>query len=174
MRKGDKVSIRRIVPADFEQVSAHHYTLSATEPLTDIERIKEVYTETGFWTDHSGTIAVIENKESRLVGTIIFYKPGWRIDGFELGYITHAEGDRGKGFMTEAVSLLTAQLFEERKDLNRLQIETHTGNPASWRIAEKCGYRRDGELRESDRVNGKLENKLIYSMLRSDYEKAGI
>ncbi len=171
MRKGEKVSIRRIEPADFEQVSAHHYTLSATEPLTDIERIKIVYAETGFWIDHSGAVAIIENSESRLVGTIHFYKPEWHIDGFELGYITHSESDRGKGFMTEAVSLLTAQLFEERKDLNRLQIETHTGNPASWRIAEKCGYRREGELRESDRVNGKLENKLIYSMLRSDYER---
>lgn len=145
MRKGEKVSIRRIEPADFKQVSENHYTLSITDPLTDSERIKEVYAETGFWTDNSGAVAIIENIESRLVGTIHFYKPEWRIDGFELGYIIHAESDRGKGFMTEAVSLLTAHLFEERKNLNRLQIETHTGNPASWRIAEKCGYHKDGE-----------------------------
>ena len=122
MRKAEKVSIRRIEPADFEQVTAHHYTLSATEPLTDSERIKKVYAETGFWTDCSGAVAIIENIESRLVGTIHFYKPEWHIDGFELGYITHVERDRGKGFMTEKIT--KEQIFNYSKTIIRYNLAT--------------------------------------------------
>ena len=170
MRSGKLVSIRKIEPADFEHVSKHHYTLSITEPLIDVERIRELYAKTEFWTEQSGAVALIENESSRLVGSIQFYQSDWGIDGLELGYIIHSESDRRKGYMTEGVTLLTHYLFEERDNLNRLQIMTNPSNIASWQIAEKCGYHKEGELRESDWNNDSVSNRLIYSMLRSEFE----
>jgi len=53
---------------------------------------------------------------------------------------------RGRGIATEALELVTAWAFQ-RNDVVRVQLVTHVDNTASQRVAERCGFLREGILR---------------------------
>ena len=63
----------------------------------------------------------------------------------ELGYVV-APAARGRGIATEALRQLTQWAFSERGML-RLQLLISVENCASRRVAEHCGYVREGVLR---------------------------
>lgn len=63
----------------------------------------------------------------------------------EIGYFI-ARDLWGRGLAVRAVGLLEA-LIRENLDLHRLEITVLKGNRASCRVAEKCGYRKEGTQR---------------------------
>jgi RimJ/RimL family protein N-acetyltransferase len=63
----------------------------------------------------------------------------------ELGYVV-LPWARGRGVATEALRLLTAWAFSELGAL-RLELLISVDNDASKRVAERCGYLREGVLR---------------------------
>jgi RimJ/RimL family protein N-acetyltransferase len=151
LARGEKVSLRRIERGDLEGAAGFQYTLSILEPLTHLVRLTEVFDATGFWTADAG--AVVIEAEGRMVGTMQFYRSGAGIHGYELGYILHAEADRGRGYASEAVRLFSEFLFAERPACHRLQLVIETWNAASARLAEACGYEREGVLRKAGYSN---------------------
>jgi RimJ/RimL family protein N-acetyltransferase len=63
----------------------------------------------------------------------------------ELGYLV-TPGMRGRGIASEALSLLTDWAFAELEAL-RLELLISADNEASKRVAQRCGYLREGVLR---------------------------
>ena len=51
---GSLVRLRPIAETDLERVAEFLFTLSITEPLTDIVRLREVFESTGFWLETTG------------------------------------------------------------------------------------------------------------------------
>ena len=110
----------------------------------------------------------IELRESKLViGSIGFvgYSPVHH--AAEVGYSFSREY-WNRGFATQALSAVIRSAFDRIGGLNRLEAQHDIRNPASGRVMEKCGMRREGILR------GRLLNKsefidvALYSILRSD------
>src|SRR3954467_4312327 len=83
----------------------------------------------------------------------------------ELGYILAPEA-RGRGAATEALHQLTAWAFG--KGLARLELRIDAGNERSVRVAERCGYSREGLLRSVHFKAGRRADLLIYSRLPGD------
>ena len=54
-------------------------------------------------------------------------------------------------------------------DLNRVQAEADTRNPASYRVMEKLGFVREGLLREDCIVDGEISDTYVYGPLRRDW-----
>jgi RimJ/RimL family protein N-acetyltransferase len=146
---GSRVRLRNIGVRDLEPASAHKFTLSITEPLTNLKRLRVIYDRNGFWTEDSGAVAIEAAEDKRLLGTMQFYRSGACIHGYEIGYILHDENDRGKGYASEAVRLFSDYLFEQRPGCHRLQLIIETWNAASARLAEACGYASEGTLRKA-------------------------
>jgi RimJ/RimL family protein N-acetyltransferase len=152
LAEGQKVRLRTIGVRDLKTATAHKYTLSITEPLTDPARAREVYDQTGFWTKEGGACAIegaTEADGGRLIGTLQFYRAGPGIHGLEIGYILHDEDDRGKGYASEALRLFSNLLFTQNPWCHRLQLIIETWNDASARLAENCGYASEGTLRKA-------------------------
>ena len=84
----------------------------------------------------------------------------------EIGYALPPEG-RGRGTATRAVSLLTRWGLVEL-GLERLELRIDARNTASERVAERCGYRRDGVLRSVHVKEGLRADMGIWSRLASD------
>lgn len=147
LSEGPRVLLRRIERGDLEGAAGFQYTLSILEPLTHVARLTDLFEQTGFWTEDAG--AVVIEAEGRMVGTMQFYRSGACIHGYEIGYILHSEADRGKGYAAEAVRLFSDYLLAERPGLHRLQLIIETWNEASARVAEACGYEREGVLRKA-------------------------
>lgn len=163
------MTIRRIAAADLAQVAPYPFTLSITEPMTEPARLAETFAATGFWTEEAGAVAI--EAEGRLVGTCQFYRAAPCIHGLELGYILHDPADRGRGLAAPAVRAFSDLLFSERPDVYRQQLIIETWNTASWRLAERCGFTREGLLRSSGFGSGDPADCLIYSRTRKDWHE---
>ena len=73
---------------------------------------------------------------------------------------------QGKGYGTEALSAMTRFCFENT-ELKRLWTEVDTRNIASRKMLEKCGYTREGLIRQGKMVNTWCDY-YIYGILASD------
>ena len=77
-----------------------------------------------------------------------------------IGYWLVAAG-RGRGVATHAVRLLADWAFAELA-LARLEITCAPDNRASQRVAERCGFVREGVLRSHMRFKGGRRDTLVY------------
>lgn len=77
-----------------------------------------------------------------------------------------APSRQGMGYGTEALSAVTHFCFEST-ELQRLCAEVDVRNVASWRMLEKCGFVREGMIRQGKMVNTWCDY-YIYGMLKSD------
>jgi RimJ/RimL family protein N-acetyltransferase len=110
--------------------------------------------------------------ESRSGGTFL----GWATFGdwdedfrsASLGYVLKQDA-WGHGYATEASEALLAWAFGAF-DLNRVQSEADTRNPASARVLEKLGFVHEGTLREDCIVDGVVSDSWVYGLLRRDWD----
>jgi RimJ/RimL family protein N-acetyltransferase len=83
----------------------------------------------------------------------------------ELGYIT-APAARGSGVGREMLRLLTEWAFEQ--GAQRIVLIINVENVASERVAEQCGYTREGVLRSIHLKQDIRTDAAIWSRLPSD------
>ena len=83
----------------------------------------------------------------------------------ELGYLV-APAARGRGVATEGLRQLTEWAFGE--GMLRLELLISVENAASKKVAERCGYVREGILRNMYLKPGRREDTEIWSRLATD------
>ena len=73
-----------------------------------------------------------------------------------------------RGIMTEALKAVIAHGFGTM-NLNRIEAQHETTNPASGAVMRKCGMVREGTLRQRLFNKGKYVDVELYAILRRDY-----
>lgn len=71
---------------------------------------------------------------------------------------------RRRGYGRAALSTLTEWALT-LPEVERLQLHVEPWNEASCRIAEQCGYQREGLLRSWQRVGGERKDMYVYSVV---------
>jgi len=79
---------------------------------------------------------------------------------------------QGRGYATEAAGALVEYAFNVL-DLHKVTAHHLVRNPASGRVLEKIGMRREGLLREHVRKDGRYEDLVQYAVLRDEFRRAG-
>jgi RimJ/RimL family protein N-acetyltransferase len=171
MLEGQNVILRLFAESDLDEYLALEQRESESEIFSPsrmraVPEFRKQFSETGFWEEHQGRMAVTD-KAGRLLGSLMFFKDPSYQSGYEVGYGILRRADRGKGYMTEALRIFSAYLFEI-KTVPRLQITTPEGNAAARRIAEKCGYRFEGIMRQMGFARGAYCDAARYSLLRHE------
>lgn len=161
--------VRRIVETDLVRIQPFGFTVSIEQPLTDADVLEQQFVATGFWQENAGALAV--DVDGEMVGTCQFYRSAPCIHGYEIGYIIHDPSNRGKGYAKEALRLFTNLLLAERVNCYRLQLIIEVWNVASWKVAERCGYVREGLLRSAGFGTGDPSDCFIYSRSRKDWHE---
>ena len=87
----------------------------------------------------------------------------------ELGFWVGVEW-WGNGYATEAARAVIGYGFRELQ-LNRIHAHYMVRNPASGRVLEKLGMRREGRLRQRVRKWGVFEDVILMAILRDDWRK---
>jgi RimJ/RimL family protein N-acetyltransferase len=88
---------------------------------------------------------------------------------FELGVWLFA-GTRGRGYGTEALTLITRFLFDD-EGAHRVQLGTDTENMAMRRAAEKAGFRLEGTMRGFwPSLDGAPRDYALYARTRADHQ----
>jgi [ribosomal protein S5]-alanine N-acetyltransferase len=68
----------------------------------------------------------------------------------------------GRGIMTDAVRTVSDDALANRGFL-RLEAPVFAWNPASMRVLEKCGYRREAVMRKSVFKDGEVIDSMLYA-----------
>ena len=106
--------------------------------------------------------AIVVNDE--LVGVIGFeMDTGSRKHCAEIGYWL-GKDYWGHGIATDTLQAVTEYAFAHH-ELKRLQAHVFSWNTASMRVLEKCGYQREGWLRQSTVKDGKMVDEALYAKL---------
>jgi RimJ/RimL family protein N-acetyltransferase len=106
-----------------------------------------------------------------LVGSSGLHRIDWDVPKFEIGYWCRTRFT-GQGFVTEAVRGISAFALEAL-GARRLEIRCDSRNLPSARVAERAGFRLEGELRNNELdTSGHLRNTLVYAMIPEEYEAA--
>ena len=113
--------------------------------------------------------AVVNTAEGELVGSIglVLQTVHRRA---ELGYWIGVPY-WGRGYCTEAARAVVGWGFREL-DLHRITAPHFGSNPASGRVLEKIGMRKEGHLREHYLRDGRFEDSVVWGILRSELDSA--
>lgn len=77
--------------------------------------------------------------------------------------------NRGNGYGTDAMRALVHYLFNTM-NLQRVKLETWSGNPQAIRSYEKCGFVVEGRLRRSEYVDGKYYDTIVMGLLKEEFQ----
>ena len=114
--------------------------------------------------------AITTRPDGELIGTIGFGGIDHEHCQAEMGFWIGMDW-WGKGYATEAAQAVVRFGFEELK-LNRIYAHYMVKNPASGRVLEKIGMKREGLLRQRVRKWGVFEDVVLLAMLKDDLEKS--
>lgn len=131
--------------------------------------IQKRFQDNGFSSDEH-ELLLICNESGTVIGDVVHFQAKRYSTAREIGWTVHDPENRRRGYATEAVTALVDYLFKSYP-INRIECSTSTENQASLRLAEKCGFVREGVLRGLVFVAGTYLDNVVFSMLRSDWER---
>ena len=139
--------------------------------ITNQVEINKKFNENGLLGEDYGRLLICENETHRMLGYIVYFKTAHYLVGLEVGYVIFNPADRGKGYCSEALALMTEWLFLT-KEIMRLQVTVDMGNIGSRRAAEKCGYICEGTLRMAVFSRGEYKDIIMLSITRPEFGKS--
>jgi aminoglycoside 6'-N-acetyltransferase len=88
---------------------------------------------------------------------------------YVVGFIADVDHE-GQGYITEALKAVLDCIFDHL-GAHRVFLECDDTNNRSWAVAERCGFIREGHLRENKyHPDSTISGTYIYGLLRNDYE----
>ncbi|MFF8770473.1 GNAT family N-acetyltransferase [Kitasatospora sp. NPDC015120] len=114
-----------------------------------------------------GYFAILDAADADLLGTIALR---WtdRADGLAMVGYWLLPAARGRGVVTRATRTITRWGFDTA-GARRIELAHAVGNPASCRVAERCGFPLEGTLRASFRFgDGLYHDEHLHARLATD------
>ena len=113
-----------------------------------------------------GSFAITLRDSGRMIGTVGFMWVNVDYRSAEVGYSLSREY-WNRGIMTEALRAVIAFGFDEL-ELNRIEAQHETDNPASGRVMAHVGMRYEGTMRQRLKNKGRFVDVAVYAILRGD------
>jgi RimJ/RimL family protein N-acetyltransferase len=109
---------------------------------------------------------VAAGDDNHLLGSVSLMRLAWEHARAEVGYWLAREA-RGRGHATRAVRLICRWAFQMLA-LERIDLLAGTENAASQRVAERCGFTREGVLRSYMQGKGERQDMVAFGLLVGD------
>lgn len=109
-----------------------------------------------------------DNKSAQLIGMIQLTGIDWSVPRAELSFFLD-QAFKGKGLMTEALQAVIRFAFSQLF-IEKLSLRTAMENYDLHRLARKCGFRREGDLRaEMRKSSGDLMDVMLFGLTRTEF-----
>jgi ribosomal-protein-alanine N-acetyltransferase len=116
-------------------------------------------------------LGAFDKQTGAFVGQVYIGPVNWDLPEFEVGYFVDKDHE-GQGYVTEAVNATLQFIFEHLK-AHRVCLGCSDTNVRSYQVAERCGFVREGHIRENKKhADGTFSGTLHYGLLRSEFEAA--
>ena len=117
--------------------------------------------------DEGQALAVLSRDNGELIGHMMFH-PWFGAHTHEVGWVIAGPHQR-RGYATEAAQALLAHAFGPL-GCHRVIATCQPQNPASWRVMEKLGMRREAHFRSAlPRPSGDWWDEYFYAILAEEY-----
>ncbi len=114
------------------------------------------------------TVGLFDVETGRYVGGSGLHPRHWDLRFFEIGYWVRKSAE-AKGYVTEAVRLLTDYAFDQLA-ANRVMIRCDSRNTRSAAVARRLGFVQEALLRnDSIAVDGTIRSTLIFALTPEDH-----
>lgn len=149
----------------FSDEQCQRFSSPLTEPTTEADVIAAYQrNERERLAGEALSLAVVDGAQpDRVWGAVSVYD----IDAFDqraaVGYWL-APWARGRGVATRSLRLLAQWVFEQL-EVQRLELTCAPDNLASMRVAERCGFVREGLLRSHLRFKDSRRDTVMFSLL---------
>ena len=171
MISGTRVSLRPVRDEDLDLVHRAWTDIETRGswvplPRTSLAAFRADFGQHGWWSKDEGLFLIVGD-EDRVLGYVAWGTLRGSLPEIEVGYGIFDRAVMGRGIATEAVDLLVGYLFDAF-EMNHLIAYIHPANAASVRVAEKCGFRREGTARQAWFNRGEWHDVDVYGLTRGD------
>jgi [ribosomal protein S5]-alanine N-acetyltransferase len=106
--------------------------------------------------------------DNLFIGTIGLFRTNWKNGTCYVG-ISLSSDYQGKGYGTDAMKVLLDYIFEYI-NINKVKLEVFSSNERAIRSYEKCGFKKEGILREEIFRYGAFQDMTVMGILRKEWE----
>jgi RimJ/RimL family protein N-acetyltransferase len=171
--EGKKVRLRALEKTDIDEILKWindpevisnlilRYPVSKYQEEKWIEKILE-------GTDERNKHFVIETKEGVYLGGIGLHNINWNDRNAEVGIVIGKKEYWNKGYGTDAMMTILDFAFN-RMNLYRVYLRVYDFNQRGVRSYEKCGFKKEGVLREDRYMEGKYHDTIIMGILKDEF-----
>ncbi len=167
-QKGDGNTLFHLLEKNDNREYLQKHVDEATTITTQEEAEVRVRQFDAFWVARDRFVMGIWLKKSNeYIGQLWIEPKKWEVPSFELGWFlerTH----QGNGFATEAVKRGIEFLFNNLY-AHKIIVLTRDDNRKSYKLAERCGFIKEGHLKDHAVDDGGFFGLFCYRMLPDEY-----
>ncbi|KYH35470.1 spermidine N(1)-acetyltransferase [Clostridium tepidiprofundi DSM 19306] len=116
------------------------------------------------------SFAIESIKDSKYIGGCGINNIDWKNSIATVGIFIGNKNYLGKGFGTDAMNLLLEFIFCEM-NIHKVKLHVYSFNKRAIRSYEKCGFVKEGTLRQELFREGKYHDEYIMGILREEFFK---
>jgi RimJ/RimL family protein N-acetyltransferase len=128
-----------------------------------LDRIKPFNEEEGHWI----TLNIHENISNEFIGSVGFKLDNIIDQRFEIGYLILKQF-AGKGYITEAAHAVV-EFLKNKVAVKKIVAHCTTDNIGSWKVMEKVGLKREGELKSDMFLNDTWYDSYAYGLINPNF-----
>jgi RimJ/RimL family protein N-acetyltransferase len=171
--QGERCLLRALVPADAPALVAHADNPAVARNLFDgFPRPYDLAAATA-WASHEANSGAFGRVwaivvDGGLIGCIgLKQERGWLRCNAEVGYWI-GEAFWRRGITSDALRQVTDWAFAALPELTRLYAPVFSWNEGSQAVARKCGYVREGLLKQSALKDGRVIDRVLWAAYRTE------
>jgi ribosomal-protein-alanine N-acetyltransferase len=142
----------------------------STPPLVDLQAAQDLADQIQQCFDSRSLFqwGLVRSDDDRVIGTCTLSSLSVQNRRAELGYAL-ARSEWGQGVMSRVLPVVVGFGFETL-DLHRIEADVDPRNPASFRLLDRLGFKKEGYRREYYILNGEIQDAVLYGLLKREFE----
>ena len=123
------------------------------------------------WETPRNRLVIATQTDNKLIGTVSWYWQSKETNWKSIGIVIYSEKNWGKGIGYESLKLWVDYLFEECKEIVRLDLRTWSGNEGMINLSKKIGFKEEARFRMARIVNGIYYDSIGMGFLRREWNE---
>lgn len=148
--------------------SANDFDISNVLGLSTVEELElEKFRYKGGYSTYNLTIQffqLVDKKDNRVMGWCGYHSWAKQHRRAEIFYMLKRDEDKQKGLMTEAMQAVL-EYGKTEMNLRRVEAFVATNNPASYKLVEKFGFKKEAEIQFRYQFGDEVDWDFMYSLI---------
>jgi len=115
-------------------------------------------------------VFALETKDRIYLGGIGLHRIDWENRNAEVGIVIGKKEHWNKGYGTDAMMTMLDFAFNQM-NLHRVYLRVYEYNERGIKSYEKCGFKKEGVLRDDRYIRGEYHDTIIMGILKDEFKK---